>query len=251
MNQGDGEDCGVPALLLAGGLGTRLRPLTDRVPKCLVPIDGRPLLDYWFDRFQEAGIQRVRINNHHLPDQVRVYIDEVNSRGFFRVEEAYEPKLLGSAGTVTANRDLADGARDVLIVYGDNLSSVDLGAMLRYHRSHDDPFTMLLFHAPVPETCGIAQMGEDGRIVAFIEKPEKPASDLANAGVYVVSAEAYREIADMGGFDLGFDVLPRFSGRMRGFAFDGYHRDIGSPEALELAQREVAEALRGRVGGAR
>jgi len=78
-----------------------------------------------------------------------------------------------------------------------------------------------------------------GRITAFVEKPEQPTSDLANAGLYVVKAAAYREIAAMGAFDLGFDVLPRFVGRMRGWVWGGYHLDIGTHEALERGRREV------------
>ena len=234
---------GVRALLLAGGMGTRLKPLTDTVPKCLVPIGGRPLLDYWFDRFARAGIRDVRVNNHHLPRALRSYLARVRREGLFRVEEAYEPELLGSAGTVTANRDLADGADDVVIAYGDNLSDVDLAAMVRFHRSHPDPFTMMLFTTEFPEECGIAALDDEGRIVSFTEKPESPESDLANAGVYVVSADAYREIADLRAFDFGFDVLPHFVGRMRGFPWGGYHRDIGTPESLVSARQEAPAAF--------
>ena len=175
------------------------------------------------------------INTHHLPGEVRAYIDRRNRSGRFRVSEAYEPELLGSAGTIHANRDWIDDADTCIIIYADNLSSVDLAEMFRYHRSHDDPFTMLLFHAPEPRKAGIAELDEEDRIVSFVEKPEHPASDLANGGVYIVSGDAYREIADMGAFDLGFDVLPRFVGRMRGWVFNGYHRDIGNVYALEQA----------------
>ncbi|MHC4473239.1 MAG: nucleotidyltransferase family protein, partial [Planctomycetota bacterium] len=167
------------------------------------------------------------------------YLARVDREGLFRVEEAYEPELLGSAGTVSANRDLADGADDVLIVYGDNLSDVDLGGLIRFHRGHPEPFTMMLFHTQYPEKCGIAELDDEGAIVAFEEKPERPVSDLANAGVYVVTADAYREIADMGAFDLGFDVLPRFIGRMRGWVWEGYHRDVGTPESLESARADA------------
>jgi D,D-heptose 1,7-bisphosphate phosphatase len=100
--------------------------------------------------------------------------------------------------------------------------------------------TMLLFRAPDPRACGIAELDPDGRIVSFVEKPERPASDLANAGLYVVDAAAYREIAAMRAFDLGFDVLPRFVGRMRGWVWGGYHLDIGTHEALERARRDAA-----------
>lgn len=224
---------------MAAGLGTRLRPITDHVPKCLVPVAGRPLVDYWFDRFAEAGIEDVLINTHHLPQQVRAYLAGVNARGRFRVREAYEPTLLGSAGTVAANRELADGAEGVLIVYGDNLSDVDLRPLLAFHRSHGDAFTIMLFRTPYPEKCGIAELGEGGRVVSFEEKPKQPKGNLANAGIYVVTPEAYREMADMKAFDLGFDVLPRFLGRMRGWEWGGYHRDIGTPESLAQAEEDV------------
>lgn len=231
---------GVSVLVLAGGLGTRLRPLTDRLPKCLVPVGGRPLLDYWFDSFERAGLRRVVVNNHHLPDQLRAYLADKTATGRFDARESYEPVLLGSAGTVHTNRALADGASDVLIVYADNLSTVDLGALLDEHRRHGDAMTMLLFRAPVPERCGIAELDGAGRVVSFVEKPKVPKSNLANAGVYVVTAAAYREIADQKAFDFGFDVLPRFVGRMRGFEHPGYHLDIGTPEALARAEGDLA-----------
>src|SRR5436305_3493154 len=105
----------VKALLLAGGLGMRLRPLTDRIPKCLVPIANRPLLDFWIDRLAEAGIREARVNTHAQAEQVRDYITKINSEGRLRLAESYEPTLLGSAGTVTANADLADEADQVVI----------------------------------------------------------------------------------------------------------------------------------------
>ncbi len=219
-------------LLLAGGLGTRLRPLTDHVPKCLVPIAGRPLLDYWFDRFAAAGIRDVLINIHHLPAQLRAYIHGANSRGLFNVREAYEPVLLGSAGTLSANRGWVGPGESCLIVYADNLSDVDLAGLLRFHAGHEDPVTMMLFRTPHPERCGIAELDESGRIVGFAEKPARPTGNLASGGVFVVNSEAYHEMADMNRFDLGFDVLPAFVGRMRGWIWDGYHRDIGTLESL-------------------
>src|SRR5688500_6397317 len=94
-------------LLLAAGLGTRLRPLTDTVPKCLVPIAGKPLLDYWFDSLERAGVRDVLINTHHLRDAVRTHLDAVAEARPLRLGETYEPVLLGSAGTVHANRAYA------------------------------------------------------------------------------------------------------------------------------------------------
>jgi NDP-sugar pyrophosphorylase family protein len=233
------------ALLLAAGLGTRLRPLTDTAPKCLVDIAGRPLLDYWFEALSEAGIRDVLVNTHHLPERVRQFLAEKNRSGF-RAIEAFETELLGSAGTITANASWADDADDVLIVYADNLSNVDVSELLAAHRRYGDPVTMLLFHAPNPRACGIAELDGDGRIVAFEEKPAVPASDLANGGLYAMTAAAWREVAGMKAFDMGFDVLPRFTGRMRGHVHGGYHRDIGDLEALDAA-RKAAPKLFGSV----
>jgi NDP-sugar pyrophosphorylase family protein len=231
------------ALLLAGGLGTRLRPLTDTVPKCLIDVGGRPLLDYWIDALERAGVHDALINTHHLPDPVRAYIAQINATRPLTLHEAFEPELQGSAGTVYANRGFADDADEVVVIYADNLSDLDLGALLAFHRSHDDPMTMALFHTPYPEKCGIATLDGDGRVTDFIEKPDAPASDLANAGLYVLSGEAWCEIADMDAFDFGFDVIPKFVGRMRGFEHQGYHRDIGTPESLAQAQHDI-KALR-------
>ena len=208
-------------MILAGGVGSRLRPVTDVIPKCLVPIEGRALLDYWVDCLIESGISEARINSHAHAERVREYIGLVNSSGRLRLIESYEPKLLGSAGTVTANADLADSADEIAIIYADNLSDLDLRPLLEFHRQHGDPLTMVLFRAPNPRTCGIADLDGEGRIVSFVEKPEQPTSDLANAGIYIVNAATYREIAAMGAFDLGFDVLPKFVGRMRGWVWGG------------------------------
>lgn len=233
----------VKVLLLAGGLGTRLRPITEHTPKCLVPIAGRPLLDYWFDRFESAGIYDIRINNHHLPEKVREYIRAINRDGKFRISEAYEPKLLGSAGTVHANRDWVAAGETGLIVYADNLSDIDLSAMLDFHESGGLPMTMALFRTGYPEKCGIAELDSSGRIIDFVEKPKNPKGNLANAGIYAVTSDAFREMADMNKFDLGFDVLPAFVGRMAGWTWNGYHRDIGSHEALAQAERDVAKVF--------
>lgn len=227
------------ALLLAGGLGTRLRPLTETTPKCLIPVAGRPMLDYWVDALDRAGIAEALLNTHHHAEQVRDHLTEVNARGGVQLVEAYEPALLGSAGTVHANRDWADGADEIVVIYADNLSDIDLGKLVAFHRGHDDPMTMALFRTDYPSKCGIATLDNSGRITDFIEKPEKPASNLANAGIYVLDAEAWREIADMNVFDFGFDVIPAFVGRMHGSEHEGYLRDIGTHESLAIAEADA------------
>jgi mannose-1-phosphate guanylyltransferase len=230
----------VRALLLAGGLGTRLRPLTETVPKCLIEVGGRPLLDYWIDALEAAGIDHALINTHYLPDPVRAFIAQTNRTRRVTLEEAFEPELLGSAGTVTANHSWGADAETVVVIYADNLSDIDLTALVDFHRHHPDPMTMALFRAPVPKNCGIATLDDDARVTAFVEKPEDPTSDLANAGIYVLDRSAWDEIAAMQAFDFGFDVIPQFVGRMRGYVHHGYLRDIGTHESLAQARQDIA-----------
>lgn len=236
----------VKAVILAAGHGKRLRPLTDRMPKCLAPVAGQPLLDYWLNLLGDAGIRHILINSHTFPEQVRDYIASRRRGGCLDIVDSFEPELLGSAGTLAANAGYADDADLIVTVYADNLSDVDLAAMLAYHQSHTEPVTMLLFRATDPRSCGIAELDGAGTVISFVEKPQAPRSDLANAGVYVVDAAAFREIAAMKAFDIGFDVLPRFVGRMKGWAWSGYHRDVGTPEAYEQAQRDAVNLLAAR-----
>ena len=170
------------SLLLAGGLGTRLRPLTDSVPQCLIPIAGQPLLDIWVQRLIECGVPEARINTHSLAEIVRVHISQINAENRLRLVEAFEPVLLGSAGTVTANADLVDDADEIIVIHADNYSDIDLRPLIAFHRSHTDPLTMVLFQAPDPSTCGIAELDEGGRVISFVEKPKAPDEQSRQCG---------------------------------------------------------------------
>ena len=233
----------VKALLMAAGLGTRLRPITEFLPKCLVTIGGVSLLERWVAALIAAGVREAAINSHAHPNRLREAIARIHdreaARGGFRLSELYEPVLLGSAGTIAAHPQFADDCDDVLIIYADNQSDAPLDQFLRAHRAGGDPITMLLFRAENPRACGIARLDESGRIQEFQEKPEHPASNLANGGIYLVRSSAYRAMAAQGGFDLGHDVLPRWIGSMRGWEWTGVHRDIGTLESLSQAREEA------------
>jgi len=242
-SDGGSVGSGVKALILAAGLGTRLRPLTDTTPKCLVPIGDRPLLGYWVEALARCGVTDAVLNTHHLREKVDDYIAEVSAAGRVHLSAFHEPKLLGSAGTVAHNPNLVGPGERCLVIYADNLSDLDLPKLLAFDETHDDPVTIMLFHTTRPKECGIAELDADGRIVRFEEKPQNPRGDLANGGVYVLSADAYREIVEMNAFDIGFDVLPKFAGRMRAYIHDGYHRDIGNLDALEQARADVGRVF--------
>lgn len=228
------------ALLLAAGFGTRLRPLTDTVPKCLVPIHGRPLLDYWLELiFTGDAIERAVVNTHYLAPVVERHIAASPWRA--RIEIAYEPDLLGTGGTLVANRAaLGDGP--VLVAHADNLTDFDLPAFQRFHaaRPAGAAMSMLAFRTDAPETCGILELDGAGLVRAFHEKVANPPGNLANAAVYIVEPEIAAFAAALGKpfVDLSTEVIPHFVGRIAVMETFGYHRDIGNPESLARAERE-------------
>jgi mannose-1-phosphate guanylyltransferase len=226
------------ALLLAAGLGTRLRPLTDTVPKCLVPIRGKPLLDYWLDHLLGQGIAReVRINTHHLADRV---IDHVaQSRWRERIELVHEEALLGTGGTVLANREWL-GRSPFLVVHADNLTDAHLGDLVAAHHAADRDIllTLLAFRTDRPRDCGILELDAGGRVTAFHEKVEHPPGDLANGAVYVFAPEVLDHLGGIGKsvIDLSTEVIPVLLPRVQARVHSGFFKDIGSPDALREAE---------------
>lgn len=224
------------AYLLAAGLGTRLKPLTDSMPKCLVPIAGQPLLGIWFDLCARHGISEVLVNLHHLPDAVRAFVAAYH--GPLRVETVHEPVLLGSAGTVSAQRDFVAGEAAFWILYADNLTDVDLTRMLAFHHSRHADFTIGLAPTDTPREKGILTLDDDSRVLDFTEKPPAPRSNLANAGLYIAGPSLFELLAATAPrpFDFGFHVLPQLVGRMHGYRISEYLQDIGTPAALASAE---------------
>jgi mannose-1-phosphate guanylyltransferase len=228
----------VKAFVLAAGLGTRMGAITKTTPKCLLPVAGKPLLGRWFDLLAQAGVTHALVNTHHLAEPVRAYV--AASDPPLAVTLFHEPTLLGSAGTLRANRDFVAGEPRFLVVYADNASSVDLRALLRAQRS-DSAATLGLFRVPDPHTKGVVELDASGAVVSFTEKPERPKSDLVWAGLLVGTPELFAAIPDQQPCDLGHDVLPRLVGRARGFEIDGYHRDVGTPESYRQACSDLAD----------
>lgn len=227
------------AFLLAAGLGTRLKPITDTVPKCLVPVAGRPMLAYWFDLFRKHGITDVLINLNHLPDQVREYVRENNQD--VKVTLVYEETLLGSLGTILENKYYIEEEESFFIFYADTLTNVDLGDMLRSHKSSGMPFTMGLFHSDNPSSCGIAELDENNIIVGFEEKPQKPKSTLANAGLYIMNTSLLDDIKLSPGklLDIGYDLLPTLVSNMTGYKQINFVLDIGTHNNLIRANEFI------------
>ncbi|MBI4524197.1 MAG: nucleotidyltransferase family protein [Deltaproteobacteria bacterium] len=233
------------AFLLAGGEGLRLRPVTETVPKCLLPIRGKPLLSLWLELCRKHGVTEVLINLHHLSEKVLAFL---NDHDFgVKVTTVYEERLSGSAGTVARHQSFVTGEEDFFVLYADNLTNIDLGAMLRFHRRRESLLTMGLFRTDTPEEKGIVSLDGRGLIIDFTEKPARPRSNLANAGIYIAGQQLYNYLRVEGFLDFGFDVLPKLVGKMHGYVIPEYLLDIGTPATYRQAQAEWA-AVEGQDG---
>jgi mannose-1-phosphate guanylyltransferase len=227
------------ALLLAAGIGSRLRPLTDVLPKCLMPINGRPLLEYWLALLRDAGIARIVVNLHHQAALVREYVE--NSPFAPLVTFSPEQALLGTGGTLLANRALLEGG-PVLLAHADNLSLFEPRRLLERHAARPAAavMTMMTFAATNPESCGIVELDAAGMVRAFHEKVRQPPGNLANAAVYVVEPSLFGFLQSRGKsfIDFSTEVIPAHLGRIFTFHNDVYHRDIGTLASLARAQLE-------------
>lgn len=227
------------ALLLAAGLGARLRPLTEKIPKCLVPIRGKPLLAYWLDLLIPGGIEQVLINTHHLASRVREFRAESPWRE--RMTLVHETALLGTGGAILANRAFFRN-ETFLVAHADNLSRFSVADLLRAHeqRPPSAAMTMMTFDTDAPQTCGIVESDPTGLVRRFHEKVANPSGNRANAAVYVVEPEVIEVLASLRKtvIDFSTEAIPHFLGRIATFHNADYHRDIGTPESLLAAARD-------------
>lgn len=229
----------VKAILLAAGLGTRLHPLTRTVPKCLVSINGRALLDIWFERLVRSGIEKILVNTHHLAGVVEQHMAQSPWRD--AVVLSHESHLLGTAGTLIAHVDFVGNDR-VMLVHADNLSVFDIEAFLsrHEHRPVGCEMTMMLFRTDSPASCGVVELDGRGVVVGFHEKVSNPPSNLANGAVYIIEPDFVRALASRQPrpTDFSTEVIPDCLGRIFTYENSLYHRDIGTPESLAAAHVE-------------
>jgi mannose-1-phosphate guanylyltransferase len=222
------------AFILAAGHGTRLRPLTDGIPKCLLPIQGSPLLEIWLNNCKAAGIGEVLINAHAHPATIREFA--ATQKTGVKAHVIEEPQLLGSAGTLAENRQFVAGEKTFFVLYGDVLTNIDLRQVLQFHEQKGAPVTLGIYQVPDPARCGIVSMDENAIIQSFVEKPAKPESNWAFSGVMIAGQEIFDLLTDQRTADIGFHLLPKLTGRMAAYKVSEYLLDIGTLDNYQTAQ---------------
>ena len=222
------------ALLLAAGYGTRLRPITNTTPKCLVPIKGKPLLQIWLERLSDVGTSFFLVNTHYLADQVNKFIE--NSTFTEQISVANEPYLLGTAGTLLNNLDFFK-EEDGLLIHSDNICLADMTAFYMAHneRPKECVVTMMTFQTDNPSECGIVELDYRGVVIGFHEKVKNPPGNLANGAVYILSKEFLEMMKNefAHATDFSTQILGKLIGKIYTYETPEIFMDIGTPEMYE------------------
>lgn len=228
------------ALLLAAGLGSRLRPLTTKIPKCLVPIQGKPLLEIWLDSLSDAGVGPCLVNTHYMAGEVENFVKQ--SRHQASVRTTFESELLGTAGTLIANIRFFQ-EQDGLLIHADNYCIENLNAFVAAHlgRPKGCEMTMMTFRTEEVSSCGIVELDEKNIVVGFHEKVANPPGNLANGAVYILSAELLRRMESdyPDAVDFSLEILPTLLGKIYSFETSEIFLDIGTTENYNRANELV------------
>jgi len=229
------------AMVLAAGLGTRLRPLTYEISKPMVPVLDRPVMAHILDLLHAHGIDQVVANLHYFPEPIREYFGE-------RISYSYEPELLGTAGGVR-NCSEFFGAGPFLVISGDALTDIDIGALARRHEQAGGIATLAVKKVQDTREYGVVLHDRDGRITGFQEKPapDEALSDLGNCGIYVFEPEIFDYFPDRPFADWAQDVFPALLEHDVAFFIHEvreYWNDVGS---LAELRHGTFDALRGEL----
>jgi mannose-1-phosphate guanylyltransferase len=240
------------AIVLAAGFGTRLRPLTNTIPKCLVPVGGQPLLGHWLDKLRRLGVASALVNTHYLADQVHQFLDSWEAaeadpgtagEEAMSIAVSHEPSLLGTAGTLLGNIGFfltPPWSGTGLLIHADNFTQDGLHGLINAHRNRDPDclLTMLTFTTDNPSQCGIVECDERGVVTSFHEKVQDPPGRRANGAVYVFGQEFLSWLTEThpSAQDFSTEVLPFCVHRIQTWHTDQPYIDIGTPEALSAAR---------------
>ena len=234
------------AVILAGGLGTRLRPVTGEHPKPMVPLLGKPMMEHIVALLRENGFTQVCAALHYRAGEIMAHFGDGRRFGV-SMEYRIETENLGTAGSVRNCRDFF-GDEDFLVISGDAACDYDLGRLMQAHREKGAAVTIALSSQRLPLRYGLAVTDGEGMIRSFIEKPDwsRVVTDLVNTGIYVLSPRALDYVPE-GGCDFGKELFPRLlreGERVCGVEMEGYWRDIGTPQDY---YRCCADALDGKL----
>lgn len=218
-------------MIMAAGKGTRLRPLTDLLPKPMVPVVNRPALYHTLQLLHRHGLREAVINLHHMPEAITDYLGDGSWLGM-QISYSFEPELLGTAGGVMNNADFL-GGDTFLVMSGDALTDIDLTGLVAAHRRRTSIATLAVKEVSDPSLYGVVVADDDDRVVGFQEKPplEEARSRMCNCGIYVFEPDIFSHILPGQFDDFGRRVFPDLLKEHIPFHIEsvsGYWSDVGN-----------------------
>ncbi len=231
------------AIIMAGGEGKRLRPITCTMPKPMVPLLNKPIIDYTLELLKKHEITSAVLTLHYMADEIRTHVGDGRAWGV-EVEYSDPGKKLGTAGSV--REAIGSDSQRVVVLSGDGITDIDLSAAIKAHENSGAPATIVLKRVSEPTEYGIALLDDAGFITRFIEKPERGEvfSDYANTGIYILEPQALEMIPRDTEFDFSKQLFPSMQEagmKLFGYRMDGYWCDIGDISQYKRAQRDMLE----------
>ena len=230
----------IKAFLLAAGFGSRLRPLTNSIPKCLVPLGGKPILELWLQKLERVNCDSVLINTHYLADQVHDFVDKYRQNSTIQIDISHETQILGTAGSLLSNLDYFDNSLSLLI-HADNFMFESLLPAIIQHRKLRPLLTMVTFECTNPHSCGIVKVDSSGIVQSFYEKVSNPPGNMANGAIYIFDHRFVDFLRSTYGYnakikDISSEIISTLVGQIQVWHTDKMFADIGTLESYKLAQ---------------
>ena len=229
----------IKAFLLSAGLGTRLRPITNNIPKCLVEINNTPIIEYWLKNLENIGCSEALVNTHYLHEKVNNYLSKrINNK--MLIKTTFEEKLLGTAGALLKNKHFFSNSK-IILIHTDNMTNFNLQNLIDADKKRPESclLTMLTFNADNPENCGIIKRNKEMILEDFFEKNKNPPSNIANAAIYIFDNQLldflsnnHKDITDF-----STQVIPLLINKIYTFHTDEDFIDIGTEKNLIKAKK--------------
>ncbi|MBL7147270.1 MAG: nucleotidyltransferase family protein [Nanoarchaeota archaeon] len=226
------------AIILSAGLGTRIRPLTDNIPKVMLPINEKPLLEHHINLLRKHGITDIAINLHYMPNKIIEYFQN-GSRLGVKINYSHEKELLGTSGAVKKLKPFFK--ETFIVVYGDVAVDVDFAKLIEFHKKNKAEATLVVHESDHPEDSDVIEINEKNEIVKLWNKPHKtmPKSNLTNAALYILEPEIINYIPE-GKSDFIKDVFPSLlknNLKVMGYNTEEFIKDMGTLERYEIVKK--------------
>ena len=221
------------AIILSAGKGVRMEEATENLPKVMLKLAGKPLLQYNIELLKKHGVEDICINLHHFPEKIKGFLEDGSGFGV-KVHYNYEPELLGTSGSLLAFKKILN--EDFFVIYGDVIGEVDLKKWVSFHKEKKSDATLIVHKSSHPEDSDIVQINENGKITRLINKPgNRDYGILGSAAWYIVSPKVFNYLSE-GNSDFIRDIFPKMikdGSDLYGYNTDELLGDVGTPKRFK------------------